>query len=114
MRSRISRCNTGRAAPGPQCREEASPATIRSGENSPSNVTNVTGDNHSQVVEIEAYAPGNLAAAANGAVATASTLYPGTSAGNAINGDHVGTGSWWTDNTSFGYPDWIEVQFAGS
>ena len=56
----------------------------------------------------------NVAAASAGAVATASTLYPGTSASNAINGDHVGTGSWWTDNTSFGYPDWIEVQFAGS
>ncbi len=78
-------------------------------------VTNVAGDNHSQVVEIEAYGPGNVAAASSGAVATASSTYgPTAAASNAINGDHVGTAGWWADGTSSVYPDWIQVEFAGS
>ncbi|HEV8427566.1 MAG TPA: discoidin domain-containing protein [Pyrinomonadaceae bacterium] len=77
-------------------------------------VTNVAGDNHSQVVEIEAYGPVNVAAASNGAVSTASSTYPGVVAGNAINGDHVGSSSWWADNTSSAYPDWIQVDFSSS
>jgi RHS repeat-associated protein len=77
-------------------------------------VSNVAGDNHSQVVELEAYAAPNVAAAANGASASASSVMAAQTAGNAINGDHKGLSSaWWTDNTSFAYPDWIEVDFAG-
>jgi RHS repeat-associated protein len=78
------------------------------------NVTNVAGDNRSQVTEIEAYGPANLASSANGAVATASSTFSGTAASNANNGDHVGTASWWADDTSVTYPDWIQVEFAGS
>jgi RHS repeat-associated protein len=77
-------------------------------------VTNVAGDNHSQVVEIEAYGPLNVAAASNGAIATASSTYAGVVPGNAINGDHVGSASWWADDTSYTYPDWIQVDFSGS
>ena len=77
-------------------------------------VTNVAGDNRSQVVEIEAYGSANLASAANGAVATASSTISPFVASNAINGDHVGNASCWADDTSFGYPDWIQVEFAGS
>jgi len=65
-------------------------------------------------VEIEAYGPLNLAAAANGAVATASSTYPTVAPANVINGDHVGAGSWWADDTSSAYPDWIQVEFPGS
>jgi RHS repeat-associated protein len=78
------------------------------------NVTNVAGDNHSQVVELEAYGPLNVAAASNGATATASSTFSGAPATNANNGDHVGTASWWTDNTSSTYPDWLQVDFAGT
>ncbi|HEX7330819.1 MAG TPA: hypothetical protein VF290_04920, partial [Pyrinomonadaceae bacterium] len=76
-------------------------------------VTNVAGDNRSQVVEIEAYGPRNLAASANGAVATASSTFSTAVAGHVINGDHVGS-AWWADNTSNTYPDWIQVEFPGS
>src|SRR6185503_18287568 len=78
------------------------------------NITSVSGDNHSQLVEIEAYGPVNVAAASNGGVATASTTYTGVSPSNANNGDHVGTSSWWTDNTSSAYPDTLQVDFSGS
>jgi RHS repeat-associated protein len=78
-------------------------------------ITNVAGDNHSQVVEIEGYGSQNVAAASSGAVATASSTFGGTAvAGNAINGDHVGSSSWWADNTSSAYPDWVQVDFSGS
>ncbi len=57
----------------------------------------------------------NVAAASNGAVATASSTYgPTAAASNAINGEHVGTAGWWADSTSSVYPDWIQVEFAGS
>jgi RHS repeat-associated protein len=61
-----------------------------------------------------AQAPGlNVASAANGAVATASSTVSTYVASNAINGDHVGTGSWWADGTSNIWDDWIQVDFAG-
>ncbi|HEX6716097.1 MAG TPA: hypothetical protein VF088_03260 [Pyrinomonadaceae bacterium] len=83
------------------------------------NITSVAGDNHSQVVEVEAWGawegPANVALASNGGVATASTTYGGQVAASAINGDRKGLSSaWWTDNTSSAYPDWIEVDFAGA
>jgi RHS repeat-associated protein len=57
----------------------------------------------------------NVALATNGATASASSIYWSQApASNAINGDHVGSNSHWADGTSFGYPDWIQVDFAGS
>jgi RHS repeat-associated protein len=57
----------------------------------------------------------DFAAAGNGAVATASsTISSAAPAANAINGDHVGSSGWWADNTSFTYPDWLQVDFSGS
>ena len=62
----------------------------------------------------------NVAAAANGATATASSFYPGrnyTPAG-AIDGDHIGTnweaGGGWNDGTRDVWPDWLEVAFGGA
>ena len=63
--------------------------------------------------------PVNVAAAANGASAIASTLHnAGFSAANLINGDRRGL-NWgstasWCDNTPNEYPDWVEVTFNGS
>jgi RHS repeat-associated protein len=57
----------------------------------------------------------NVASAANGATASASSTWGGqVLAPTTINGDHVGSNGWWADNTSLGYPDWLEVDFAGA
>src|SRR5688572_24405469 len=61
----------------------------------------------------------NVAAASNGATASASsTMSGGTPASGAIDGDHKGTnwgsGGGWSDNTSATYPDWLQVDFNGS
>ncbi len=58
----------------------------------------------------------NVAAAANGATATASTSYDpyGLYASNAINGSRNGAGSYWNDQTSAVFPDWLQVTFAGT
>jgi hypothetical protein len=61
----------------------------------------------------------NMALAANGAVATASSIYSGGySAAGAINGDRRGlswgAGGGWNDGTANTYPDWIEVTFSGA
>jgi RHS repeat-associated protein len=77
-------------------------------------VTSVAGDNRSQIVELEAYGPLNVAAASNGATATASSTYPTVTPGNTNNGDHVGSASWWADDTSNTYPDTLQVEFSGS
>jgi len=77
-------------------------------------VTSVAGDNRSQIAEVEAYGPLNVAAASNGATATASSTYSTVTPANANNGDHVGTASWWADDTSNTYPDWLQVEFSGS
>lgn len=59
--------------------------------------------------------PPNVALAANGATASASSTFGTQSPAHAINGDRKGlNSSWWADNTSNGYPDWIEVNFGGS
>ena len=76
-------------------------------------VTNVAGDNRSQVVELEAYGPPNVAAASSGATATVSSTFSTYVAGNAINGDHIGNAGLWVDDTSNVYPDWIQVDFSG-
>jgi RHS repeat-associated protein len=61
----------------------------------------------------------NVAAASNGATASASsTLHGGTPASSVINGDHKGlnwgSGGGWHDNTGSAYPDWLQVNFSGS
>lgn len=63
--------------------------------------------------------PVNVASAANGATATASSVvnsnYPASA---AINGDRKGanwgSGGGWNDATENNYPDWLQVNFAGS
>ena len=61
----------------------------------------------------------NVALAANGATATASSTFSTAySESSAINGDRKGTnwgnGGGWNDNTVSSYPDWIQVSFNGS
>ncbi|HEX8459226.1 MAG TPA: NPCBM/NEW2 domain-containing protein [Pyrinomonadaceae bacterium] len=68
---------------------------------------------------IEAPPAVNVAAASQGATASASSVYPyGTyTAAATINGDRKGenwgAGGGWNDGTANSYPDWVEVQFAG-
>jgi microcystin-dependent protein len=61
----------------------------------------------------------NVAAAANGATAIASSTYgAGFGASGAINGDRMGqpwgNNAGWTDGTGGAFPDWLEVDFAGA
>jgi len=61
----------------------------------------------------------NVAAAANGGVASASSTYnPSYPASGAINGDRKGlswgNGGGWNDGTPNAAPDWLEVDFNGS
>lgn len=63
----------------------------------------------------------NVASAAQGASASASSVYPnnGTyAAASAINGDrrgmNWGAGGGWNDATPDAYPDWLQVNFAGA
>ena len=63
-------------------------------------------------------APVNVALAAHGAVATASSTFgPGYPASGAIDGDAAGirwtVGGGWADGTKDQYPDWLEVDFNG-
>jgi hypothetical protein len=59
----------------------------------------------------------NVALAANGGVASASTVDSGFPASGAINGDrrglNWGSGGGWQDTTHNVWPDWFEVQFSG-
>jgi hypothetical protein len=59
----------------------------------------------------------NVAAASAGATASASTTYPGYGPAGAINGDrrgaNWGAGAGWNDATPDGFPDWLQVDFAG-
>jgi len=61
----------------------------------------------------------NVASAANGATAIASSTYgAGYAASGTINGDRKGlawgAGGGWNDGTSNAWPDWLEVDFAGT
>jgi RHS repeat-associated protein len=62
----------------------------------------------------------NVAAASNGATASASSTYHSTNtpASAVINGDRKGvnwgSGGGWMDNTASTYPDWLQVNFSGS
>jgi len=59
----------------------------------------------------------NVALAANGATATASSAFSGFAASGAINGDRRGLYAWqngyWSTGSA-GFPAWLEVQFNGS
>ena len=66
----------------------------------------------------------NVALASNGGVATASSTiwknvpnYPSFPEASAINGDRTGrkwgSGGGWNDETSGGFPDWLQVDFSG-
>jgi M6 family metalloprotease-like protein len=82
---------------------------------------------YSRITEVEVWgtaaSSNNVALASNGGVASASsTLDSGRLAGAANNGDRKGqhwgtdpsTGSGWHDATSNTYPDWLQIDFAGS
>jgi hypothetical protein len=61
----------------------------------------------------------NVALASNGATAVGSTTYSnGYSAAGSIDGDRKGlswgNGGGWNDGTPDSWPDWLEVDFAGS
>ncbi len=61
----------------------------------------------------------NVASAANGATALASSVYSaGYAEAGAINGDrrglNWGAGGGWNDATSSAYPDWLEIDFNNS
>jgi len=61
----------------------------------------------------------NVALAANGGVASASSIFSGGySAAGAINGDRKGLNwgadGYWNDGTGGSFPDWLEVDFNGS
>src|SRR6478672_8909885 len=81
----------------------------------------------SRITELEAWgdaappppAATNVALASNGATATASSIYSEQySARGTINGDRTGAG-WggdkaWNDGTLDSFPDWLQVDFAGT
>ena len=61
----------------------------------------------------------NVALAANGGVATASSAYSALYPVTAINnGDRAGlkwgSGGGWNDGTSSSYPDWVQINFSGT
>ncbi len=81
----------------------------------------------SRIVELEAYGVDaatppqvNVALQSNGAVASASSTTPPDGTGTffpsvANDGDHKGLNiSFWRDGTADTYPDWLQVDFAGS
>jgi len=86
------------------------------------NVTNAL-SSYSRIVEIEAWTASsgqsNVALAANGGVAYASSTYSSSFPVTAVNnGDRSGAawqnGGGWNDGTYDGFPDWIQVNFNSS
>src|SRR5712691_3091359 len=88
-------------------------------------VTNAAIDNgYSRMMEVEAWgspaAPAvNVAASANGGVASASSTLSGSfPAAGANNGDRQGTnwgnGGGWADSSYGTFPDWVQIDFSGS
>jgi M6 family metalloprotease-like protein len=74
---------------------------------------------YSRITEVEAYAPVNVALAANGGVATASSSYSSAYPSSSVNdGDRMGlnwgAGGGWNDATTNSWPDWLEVDFNGT
>ena len=79
----------------------------------------------SRIVEFEAWGTTagspNVALAANGAVASASSITPNSQFPGynflpsvAIDGDRKSGLNFWRDDTSNAYPDWLQVDFSGS
>jgi hypothetical protein len=60
----------------------------------------------------------NVAAAANGGVATASSAWGGYPPSAVTNGDRrgvpYGAGGTWSDGTGNAYPDWVQIDFNGA
>lgn len=82
-------------------------------------VVNAAHNNYSRIVELEAWTKTNVALAANGGSASASSTYSGSYPVSAINnGDRTGTswgnGGGWNDATYDSYPDWVQVDFNGN
>jgi exo-beta-1,3-glucanase (GH17 family) len=76
----------------------------------------------SRVVEVEAFTapdgPVNVAAAANGGVASASSFFnagysPGGANDGNRSGDQWGSGGGWNDATIDAWGDWLQITFAG-
>ena len=87
------------------------------------NTTAAIDNGYSRLTEIEAWGSGaspvNVAAAANGATATASSvLNANFPASGVINGDRKGlnwgSGGGWADNSAGTFPDWVQIDFNGS
>jgi hypothetical protein len=85
---------------------------------------NITGAmaSYSRIVEVEAWgvpaAQVNVALAANGGVASASTTFSASFPVSSINnGDRAGigwgSGGGWNDATGNAYPDWVQINFSG-
>jgi hypothetical protein len=78
-----------------------------------------TADAWSRVVEVQAWSPvTNVAAQANGGVATASTAYSAGYPASAINngdrkGINAGAGGYWNSSGPNGFPEWVHVTFNG-
>jgi hypothetical protein len=83
-------------------------------------LVNNTLTSYSRIVEIEAYTPGiNMALAANGGVATASSSYSSGYPVAAVNngdrrGVNWGAGTGWNDATANSYPDWVQINFSST
>ena len=87
------------------------------------NIVAAIDNGYSRMTEIEAWGNGtpsvNVAAAANGATATASSIlnanFPPS---GVINGDRKGlnwgNGGGWADASSGSFPDWVQIDFNGS
>jgi RHS repeat-associated protein len=88
-------------------------------------LTNASPSGWSELTEVEAWSTAaspppartNVALAANGATASASSTYTGTAASGTINGDRKGlnygaNGTW--GSASSGFPQWLQVDFNGS
>jgi RHS repeat-associated protein len=84
-------------------------------------LTNASPDGYSRITELEAWSaappPTNVARAANGATASASSAYPGYGASGANNGGRKGDSAsdYWNDDAPANtFPDWLQIDFNGS
>jgi hypothetical protein len=78
-----------------------------------------TADAWSRIVEVEAWSPlRNVAAQANGGMASASSAYSAGYPASAVNdgdreGDNAGAGGYWASAGPNGFPEWVQVIFNG-
>jgi PKD repeat protein len=88
-------------------------------------LVNASADGGSRLTEVEAWGvpeapPTNVALAANGGTASASSLLAlSFSASSTINGDRRGanfgsSGGGWADASSGSFPDWLQIDFSGN